>query len=996
MSSLASKRKRHPDLEGEKFDNGVVTPRKEANAPDSTLEYIQGLQTTSYDAVRTTLLNLKDSISLQRYDEKITALDVRIEIAKKFVESGGLGRGSASSSTSAPIKNRGLLDAWDLVDSQQQQAILPLILSVLSNFILLLSAHQPTHDFAEHILQQLLPTTDPDRESDSRKQATYWNRMQKYLANVNGSGSRRDHANPSTSHSSSDTLILATLQLLVSMTSFAGAKYAHVVFDSINWSMKSLSTLSRKRRKVAAKKDKKLSRQMVQVTLDQPDIRTIWTLFLLSFLRSPNGSSTSVPLRVTALSTGHEHYSGILKGLSHDSASVITYILTALHDGLLSDEAHAKLPRSSVVSLFNEWGCRELISLYERESDYLELAGIKETHSVADVAHHFLLSLCTHPGRGVCYPDNGWYGRKISETLKSQASVAQDRIISSNIFNKILFGVLRALSPSKSPKQAELALRIISAAPELTGPFLSLPINLEPRPSSLTGLAASTFIGNILELPLPSFEYKGKWRWTPPSQASCIDSLFPASITHSTLTRGICHSDRLVRLQALNLLARLLQRLLAFKEVCKNAAADLGQTHQSGTQSTQINENLVLTGSFGFQLEKPSLWILRWDQMVEEAKRRLPDIELLFNSSEKMMGSEASATNAESKAPHVQALILWELSMRAAWMQAEALEGNLDLSPTIFEKALQISMTKVHETQDSSLEANKLERLSRLHILRLISLQLKCQKNTVDLLSKMPNSSSSYVGYLLHMQKLDPNQGVVLISTIKQIISEVLQSSVLFEHNQDEWSAWDYAFSTITQPELYNFFDECLQRCLKTPYRYIELGRRYVLDDTVNATPSANLPASPLLFTLVEQYTIRFQKGLISDGDNTRLKNVFLHFVELLLPAIASLHQVTLPFLRLINGIEDVIVSGKDCKKEESQDLFDLNVAKCKLSILQGRQDTVAIKNGKFYAKIYYDYSYSRRAFSVKRSTIGIKCLQPNDFSGYCSQINTDTSIHRA
>ena len=131
MSSLASKRKRHPDLEDEKFDNGAVIPRKEANAQDSTLEYIQGLQTTSYDTVRTTLLNLKDSISLQRYDEKITALDVRIEIAKKFIESGGLGRGSASSSTSAPIKNRGLLDAWDLVDSQHQQAILPLILCFL-------------------------------------------------------------------------------------------------------------------------------------------------------------------------------------------------------------------------------------------------------------------------------------------------------------------------------------------------------------------------------------------------------------------------------------------------------------------------------------------------------------------------------------------------------------------------------------------------------------------------------------------------------------------------------------------------------------------------------------------------------------------------------------------------------------------------------------------------------------------------------------------------
>jgi len=86
----------------------------------------------------------------------------------------------------------------------------------------------------------------------------------------------------------------------------------------------------------------------------------------------------------------------------------------------------------------------------------------------ADLAHHFLLAVCTHPGVGVCFKDRGWYPREAGDDVGiAQGGSDEAAPKSARIYNKILAYLLKTLKVNEDPRQQELALRIFSACPEL-------------------------------------------------------------------------------------------------------------------------------------------------------------------------------------------------------------------------------------------------------------------------------------------------------------------------------------------------------------------------------------------------------------------------------------------------------------------------------------------------------------------------------------------------
>jgi nucleolar pre-ribosomal-associated protein 1 len=95
----------------------------------------------------------------------------------------------------------------------------------------------------------------------------------------------------------------------------------------------------------------------------------------------------------------------------------------------------------------------------------------------ADLAHHFLLAICTHPGVGVCFKDRGWYPRETEDESKL-AHGENDEVAPKNarIYNKILAQLLKTLKVNEDPRQQELALRIMSACPELVSGYVTSPL----------------------------------------------------------------------------------------------------------------------------------------------------------------------------------------------------------------------------------------------------------------------------------------------------------------------------------------------------------------------------------------------------------------------------------------------------------------------------------------------------------------------------------------
>jgi nucleolar pre-ribosomal-associated protein 1 len=80
--------------------------------------------------------------------------------------------------------------------------------------------------------------------------------------------------------------------------------------------------------------------------------------------------------------------------------------------------------------------------------------------------HHFFLAICTHPGSGVCFKDNGWYHRESDVATDLDESRG-----SGKIYNKILSKVLKVLKVNEDVRQQELALKIMTACPELVPRF---------------------------------------------------------------------------------------------------------------------------------------------------------------------------------------------------------------------------------------------------------------------------------------------------------------------------------------------------------------------------------------------------------------------------------------------------------------------------------------------------------------------------------------------
>ncbi|KAJ7128163.1 ribosome 60S biogenesis N-terminal-domain-containing protein [Mycena crocata] len=87
-------------------------------------------------------------------------------------------------------------------------------------------------------------------------------------------------------------------------------------------------------------------------------------------------------------------------------------------------------------------------------------------HLPADLAHHFLLAICTRPGIGICFKDQGWYPRK-SETDNVPDEELRSRDKSGKIYNKILANILKTLKVNENLRQQELALKIMAACAEL-------------------------------------------------------------------------------------------------------------------------------------------------------------------------------------------------------------------------------------------------------------------------------------------------------------------------------------------------------------------------------------------------------------------------------------------------------------------------------------------------------------------------------------------------
>ncbi len=473
-----------------------------------------------------------------------------------------------------------------------------------------------------------------------------------YISNLGGAKFASSKQRDSRASKGSDVAALASLVLLREVTTFAKGRYAGKLFDSFNWSMKVLPHIFNMRRRTNRKsKSSKKAAVAQDVSLRRPDIRTLYILFLLSFLQQ----SYSHTLKLRLLDLGRDFLPAVLKGLPQDPPDVVQTILLHLHEDLVKDQ---KIPRSKKVEFWNEWACGCVVQLYSREDEHVLIhadTDAVENPSVAELAHHFLLSICTNSGFGICYPDRGWYPRKAAnkEGAAETADQRQNDILlegvdkdpfstesnaasqkgkqassSGSIYNKVLSGVIRQLAVAEDLRQQELALSIMTACPELVGPYLESScagLSVDPRPSS-RWLCNVAFFGRVIGLELPSFrnakvehlesldestkntiipQGHRLFASEPPPLSIILANVLPGPLHRFLFSQGLNSSDRLVRYSTCALLCRCLDRMVQFRSVCLAAISELDE-----------DEN--------------GPWRRRLDALEMEARRRIPDISIVI------------------------------------------------------------------------------------------------------------------------------------------------------------------------------------------------------------------------------------------------------------------------------------------------------------------------------------------------------------------------------
>ena len=339
----------------------------------------------------------------------------------------------------------------------------------------------------------------------------------------------------------------------------------------------------------------------------------------------------------------------------------------------------------------------------------------------ADLAHHFLLAICTHPGVGVCFKDRGWYPRETEDESKdSQSGDDEAAPRNARIYNKILSHLLKSLKVNEDPRQQELALRIMSACPELVSGYVtslgsllqclmkfrywaSASLTLEPRLSS-KWIANIAFFGNVISLHVPesSFLLAGSslYQPTPPPLNAFIENVLPSVNTKTHFSRGLSSPSPLVRHCTALALAKCLSKYSELLKVVRNV--------ESMLEEDEIGQ-----------------WKKRRHDLEREARRRIPGFQVIIAFSQKTgdhvdVQPTSSEVTAKNIPPNkVRAAMLAEISTRLLWLYhlcfpSVVAEARFDVG-----KTLQNSFGEVRRNNVVS-PTSGLDTLRQLHILRLL------------------------------------------------------------------------------------------------------------------------------------------------------------------------------------------------------------------------------------------------------------------------------------
>ncbi|KAJ2932530.1 hypothetical protein H1R20_g4543, partial [Candolleomyces eurysporus] len=326
-----------------------------------------------------------------------------------------------------------------------------------------------------------------------------------------------------------------------------------------------------------------------------------------------------------------------------------------------------------------------------------------------------IILVTLRPGIGLCFKDRGWYPRDVSggDSLfnEGEDDGTSSKLKQPKLHNPILLNLLKQLKPTDDPRQHELALKILSACPELVSPYLPTSgLTLDPPRLSSKWVANVSFLGSVIgggEVPESTFYMAGgsQYRPTPPPLTTIVNNIAPGGGAsqlnmRNVFTKGLQfvrtdagakdkaakseagagNTGNLVQHTTALVLIRCLEKMGRVREAMEGVSKALGEgADDLFVWGLDDGANADDLGPSYRKESKEGLWARRQKEVVKEVRKRVPEFQVVLAfCTAHLKTSTTTATSAdvqqeESEGEQIKKALMAECAMRLLWMYQKAL-----------------------------------------------------------------------------------------------------------------------------------------------------------------------------------------------------------------------------------------------------------------------------------------------------------------------------------
>ncbi|KAL8997186.1 MAG: hypothetical protein Q9169_003452 [Polycauliona sp. 2 TL-2023] len=256
----------------------------------------------------------------------------------------------------------------------------------------------------------------------------------------------------------------------------------------------------------------------------------------------------------------------LFQDIKEDPPSIIRQMLQVMLDDVLEDE---RIPLRAKGRLFTDQVLYSIATLYNyNQTDSSGDENDQNKPPLSEVAHAFLLSLCTRPQYGVLLSSEVVASSSLGNRAqgfslpsgpsgKHREHVSLSRPVHkrATVQSTTLSSFLQMLRPYASISQRDLTLAIFQAAPELVSDYFhkKKAFSFEPKLTA-TWMGFAAFLLSTIQLPLhQSMLDSGKHVPAPPATSDMIENILPLPLSSKVVSRCLNQNTAIIRFFAIKI-----------------------------------------------------------------------------------------------------------------------------------------------------------------------------------------------------------------------------------------------------------------------------------------------------------------------------------------------------------------------------------------------------------------------------------------------------------